>query len=51
MITKKAIVKLSFWLAILSGLSFGLAACGDDEPAAGAADLSGPALIMFYTDN
>jgi len=44
------------WLAILSALLVGLAACSGEAPAetppAGTPpDLNGPALIMFYTDN
>jgi hypothetical protein len=34
------------WVAIMSALIVGLVACSDEQP-----DLSGPALIMFYTDN
>ena len=44
-------MKLYLYLVALSALVVGLAACSDDEPAAGPPDLSGPALIMFYTDN
>ena len=44
-------MKLSFWLVTLSVLIVGLAACSDEQPAETPPDLSGPALIMFYTDN
>jgi hypothetical protein len=39
------------WLVILSALMAGLAACNNEKPAGAPPDLSGPALIMFYTDN
>jgi hypothetical protein len=48
----RVIVKLWLWLGVLIILIVGLAACSDESaPAEGPPDLSGPALIMFYTDN
>jgi len=44
-------MKLWLWVTILSALIVGLAACSDEQPAGAPPDLSGPALIMFYTDN
>ncbi len=44
-------MKLWLRLVILSVFIVGLAACSDEQPAKAPPDLSGPALIMFYTDN
>lgn len=39
------------WLAIMLVLMAGLGACAADDSPEAPADLGGPALIMFYTDN
>lgn len=44
----RVVVKLWLWLGVLIILIVGLAACSDESAPP---DLTGPALIMFYTDN
>ena len=44
-------MKRWMWLVILFAVIAGLAACNAESPEDGSVEPSGPALIMFYTDN